>query len=66
MDEDADSLIAKFNVAVARLAEQGISKDKLFEQALITPSCGVGSLQIQVAEKIMRLVRQVSDKLRGE
>jgi methionine synthase II (cobalamin-independent) len=66
LSENADSIIKKFHVAADRLVTQGISKNTLLEQALITPSCGVGSLPIPVAECVMRLLKQVTDKMSGK
>ncbi|MFA6449686.1 MAG: hypothetical protein WCX65_09470 [bacterium] len=66
LTETADTIITKFHAAMARLVEQGISKEKLLEQALITPSCGVGSLPVNVAEGVMRLLKETSAKLRGQ
>lgn len=62
-DETADQLIAKLDDGMARLQTHGISKDVLMRQALITPSCGMGSLTPEKAEAILKLLREVSDRM---
>jgi len=42
----------------------GIDRAALFAQSLITPSCGAGSLTPPAAEKVLRLTREVSDRIR--
>jgi len=31
---------------------------------LITPSCGTGSLPLDIAEKVIRMTRELSEKIR--
>ena len=61
-----ESLIKKFHQAIDYLVEKGIDKKLLISQSMITPSCGAGSLTVELAEKAMRLTRELSDKLKGE
>ncbi len=64
--ETAESIVGKFRAVVSSLVKQGIPEERLLEQALITPSCGVGSLETETAEKAIVLNRMVSDILRGK
>ena len=34
--------------------------------ALFTPACGTGTLAVPVAERVMRLTRELSDRVREE
>ncbi|HEY3323911.1 MAG TPA: hypothetical protein VGP72_25895 [Planctomycetota bacterium] len=42
----------------------GIPKDVIAEQAFITPSCGTGSMQIQDAERVFKMLGETSQALR--
>ena len=60
----ADDLITLFEQHVTFLAQNGIDRRTLLDQSLITPSCGVGSCPIDVAEKVYALTQEVALKLR--
>lgn len=60
----ADDLITLFEQHVAFLVQNGMDRRILLEQSLITPSCGVGSCSIDVAEKVYVLTQAVAVKLR--
>lgn len=64
-DQTVESLVAKFDAGVANLSKAtGISAEQIMDQAMITPSCGTGSLPVPVAEKVFSLLGQVSQALR--
>ncbi|MFH1539799.1 MAG: hypothetical protein ABIH66_12670 [bacterium] len=63
--EDADSLIAALREAMGLLVKKGIRESRLMEACLITPSCGAGSLEPELAERMLRLTAEVSGILRG-
>ena len=61
-----DALIAKFHSLVEHLSRTaGIPKDLILRQALVTPSCGTGSLPVADAERVFATVRAVSAGLRA-
>jgi hypothetical protein len=47
------------------LASKGISRSLIFDRCLLTPSCGTGSLSVEVAEKVMNDLAEVSRMMRG-
>ncbi len=47
-------------------AATGISEKQIFDQALITPSCGTGSLPLAAAEKVVRMNKELSDTIRAK
>ncbi|MDR3599710.1 MAG: hypothetical protein P4L49_04400 [Desulfosporosinus sp.] len=59
-------LIILFEQHVAFLAQNGIDRRSLLEQSLITPSCGVGSCPIDVAEKVYALTQEVALSLKAQ
>ncbi len=63
--ETPQSLIDKLKVLINNLAQKGINKNLLWEQCLLTPSCGTGSLSVELAEKIFEHLQEVSYKLRN-
>jgi methionine synthase II (cobalamin-independent) len=62
--ETVSSLIEKWQAQVARLEALGIDRARILAQALITPSCGTGSLPLDHAIKVLELTGQVSQRLR--
>ena len=63
-DHSVASLTKRLEEAFLLVAKSGIDIDQLASTALITPSCGLGSLTIELADKILELTRGVSDWLR--
>jgi methionine synthase II (cobalamin-independent) len=61
--ETADGLVAQLDDGMARLIAMGIERKTVLRQCLITPSCGLGSLTTAQAEAILKLTREVSDKM---
>jgi len=62
--ETAASLIARFQDCILDLEALGIDPGIIQAQSLITPSCGAGSISLDLAEKVLKLTREVSDGLR--
>lgn len=64
-EETADSLIDKLRERIEHLASKGIDQNLIWQQCLLTPSCGTGSLSIELSEKVFRTLAGVSRQLRG-
>ena len=62
--ENAESIINKFEKCVDALSESGSNKNLIMENSIIAPSCGLKTLTIDLAEKVMRLTKNVSDNLK--
>jgi methionine synthase II (cobalamin-independent) len=62
-EETADQLIAKLDAGMQRLEQEGLDRKTILRQCLITPSCGMGSLTPDKAEAILKLLRDVSDRM---
>ena len=62
----ADDLVARWEGQCRELATLGIDPERLRSQSLISPSCGVGSLTLAQAQKVLELTREVSARIRGE
>jgi hypothetical protein len=63
--QSVETLVKKFADGVANLAKaSGLDRDLIVRQALVTPSCGTGSLPVPDAERVFSLLRQTSEALR--
>ncbi|HNX13959.1 MAG TPA: hypothetical protein PK854_05960 [Oscillospiraceae bacterium] len=65
-EQTVDTLEAQLEAMMDNLAAQGIDKKLILEQALISPSCGTGSLDPADAEKVFELTNQLSKKMRAK
>lgn len=61
----AEGLLGRLEEMMGRLASQGIDRNLLAERSLLTPSCGMGSLERPTALAILDLLVLVSRRLRG-
>lgn len=65
-EQTVESLVARFDSLLNQLAAKGLDPQLLREQAVITPSCGAGSMEVTDAERVFQLLRSVSDTLRAK
>ncbi len=65
MEEEIKSLIKRFEDGLKLLVSKGIKREMILENLLITPSCGTGTLPVEVAEKVVKLTKGVSDDIRA-
>jgi hypothetical protein len=64
--ESSDSLVSRWRSQVEDLVGNDLSLETIFRQAIITPSCGCGTLTEALAERVISLTRQVSEQIRLE
>jgi len=62
--ENVESLFTLWESEICQLEAIGIDRATIIEQSLITPSCGTGSLPLDIAEKVIRVTRELSEKIR--
>lgn len=63
--QTVESLVAKFDAGVNNLAKAtGLDRELIINQAMITPSCGTGSLPVADAELVFSMLGKVSKVLR--
>lgn len=58
-----EELETKFDEAIEDLNKKGIDKNLIIKQSFFTPSCGAGGLSLELAQKAMTLVNDLSKKL---
>ncbi len=63
--ETVDSLVEKWFEQSRQLQEIGIEEKTVYQQTLITPSCGTGAVTVAQAQKVLELTRAVSEKIRA-
>jgi hypothetical protein len=64
--ETPDTLVERLNGHMADLAAKGIDLGLIRQRCLVTPSCGTGSISVNLSEKIMKSLREVSGLLRAD
>ena len=62
--ETVESIWERWMAQVEQVAALGIDRQRLISQSLVTPSCGMGSLGLDSAEKVIKLTKAVSRKAR--
>jgi len=63
-EETAEGLMERLEKAFAGLVEKGIGQEILRQRCLLTPSCGMGLMTVENAEKAMGLLAEISKRLR--
>ncbi len=63
-EQSVESLSAQLEKMMDHLAAKGIDKRLIIDQAVISPSCGTGSLDPADAEKVFELTDQLSAAMR--
>jgi hypothetical protein len=58
-----DSLVNRLHQAMDLLVQKGVSLDKLLAAGLVMPSCGVGSVDPDTAERVLELTAAVSAQM---
>jgi len=62
--ESVSSLVERLEAGMQLLVDRGIDKETLVNQALITPTCGTGTMQPELAARTFTLSREVSEAMR--
>lgn len=62
--EQADSIVERWFDQTRQLVALGIDEQTVFQQTLITPSCGTGTVTDAQAIKVLEMTREVSQKVR--
>lgn len=60
-----ESIVDKFYKSVNYLTKKGVDEKLVIDNSLITSSCGAGSLPVELAEKAMDLVFELSETLKA-
>ncbi|MGI9859942.1 hypothetical protein SDD30_00985 [Moorella naiadis] len=63
--ETPAALAARLQEQIGELARRGVDGERLYRQALVTPSCGTGVLEVDLAEHIYGLAAAVAAIMAG-
>ena len=63
-NETAQELLERMSVGIATLVKKGLDKTLLEEGLILSPSCGLGALDIAKSEPILSLLSEVSKQIR--
>ncbi len=63
-EQTVESLEIHFEKVMDNLAGKGIDKQLIMEQAIITPSCGTGSMAIADAKKVFEITDALSKRMK--
>lgn len=63
-EQTVESMVAHFEKMMDNLAAKGIDKQLIVEQAIVTPSCGTGSMDPADAEKVFEMTALLSKTMR--
>jgi len=64
--ETVASLLSLWKAWISEITAIGIDRDTLLRQSLITPTCGMGTLPLDLMEKALTLLRDISLAIRNE
>jgi hypothetical protein len=64
--ETPESLYSLWQSQAARIEAMGFDMKQIISQSIITPSCGTGSLSLELAMKVIDMNRRVSELIRGQ
>jgi len=62
--QSPDLLLEKIKEGIRVLVKKGLDKDLLLENLMLSPSCGMGTLDIDKTEKILNILSQISEKIK--
>jgi len=65
-EQTAESLEKKLEEGIDNLASKGIDKQLILHQAMISPSCGTGSLAVADAEKVFSLMAELTKRMKAK
>lgn len=63
-DLGAQALLSRLDDRVAQLVAKGMPRDRLYRQALLTPSCGLGAQSVERAEHVLDVLAELSALVR--
>jgi methionine synthase II (cobalamin-independent) len=63
LEETVDGLVGRFHEALDLFTAKGLHRDDLLASSLIMPSCGCGSLTVEVAQQVFELTGKVAKAL---
>jgi hypothetical protein len=63
-DISLELLLGKIEAGISGLIKKGLDRDLILDNLLVSPSCGLGTLDVEKAEQILSLLKLLSSRLR--
>lgn len=63
LDETVDSLTERFQGYLEQLTAKGLDRATLLKQAMLTPSCGTGTLSPELSQRVHTILAQLGPRL---
>ena len=63
-EQTVESLEKKLEEGIDNLASKGIDKNLIISRAIITPSCGTGSLEVADGEAVFKMVKDLTKRMK--
>lgn len=63
--ENTESLFSKFQTILKQMKSKGIDSDKVLENSLFTPACGLGNKSLETAQKSASITRELSELIQS-
>jgi len=64
LQESPDSLAARLESGIKKLAAKGIDEGLIRDRCLLTPSCGTGPMSVELSENVFHTLAELSRSLR--
>ncbi len=64
LKETVDSLKGRWDAGVRQIVAMGVDQDTIAAQSMITPSCGMGSLSLDLAKRVLIMTRDLALRIR--
>ncbi len=64
-NESPSSLKDRLEENIAQLVKRGVNEERLRAQSILTPSCGTGTLEVSLSEKVYDLLQELSSFYRS-
>jgi len=64
LSETVETLLARLDEGIASLVRERVSREAIARAGLVSPSCSLGQLQPEVAERVLELTQGVSHAMR--
>lgn len=65
LGETVESLQERLEANIALLVARGVNESRLRAQSMLTPSCGTGTLGLELTERIYTLLGGIAQKMKG-
>ncbi|MEE4310780.1 MAG: hypothetical protein V2J62_02825 [candidate division KSB1 bacterium] len=63
-EQTLDGMVSHYDRLIDHLSSRGIDKQLILDQAIVTPSCGTGSMEPSDAEKVFEMTQQLSEAMK--